>query len=408
MDDRGQIAIVAVFRSNFFYFILLYLIALTITVHYALFEMQLISDQLEEYKLYLLAIQNPTWHLFSSGEMYWSNLLNSCPMITHVPAWFQIVFHLPAELWFKLWPCLIYSLTPAFIYLSSRRYMDIPYSILSSGLVLCGFFFLFYPAMGRVSIAWGLLSGLIWAMASRRIAWATIFAVSLPFSHYGTSAIGILLVSPLLVTRNIKYLIPIGTLIATFVIWDFGICEVPYQLVSNFVKSSAVIPTVLTNPLSWANNFLFYSSGLYVTENVLKPVIMLSMAVFLPRIKENFTRKSLAYAIFVLLLLITNFSQFLLLVALASGVYLAIRRFDVQLSLLTVSGLIITLLGLFVPYINDSYGPARCWFTAILAFAPSLALGIKTISDYFKTPRYLIFALIILLYGVMSLNIRLL
>lgn len=175
-------------RIDWLLFLLIYATALGVTVAYAVGSQVIVSDQMTEYKLYLKYVVEGSW----SFEI--DDIVNSCLMVTLVPARVQRITHVDQELLFKVFPCIFYSLMPAFIYLITRRYTKVSYAALAAFLVMSSFFFMYYPAIGRVGVALGFMAGAVWSILSRRYIFATTLGILVVFSHYATGIILLLLI----------------------------------------------------------------------------------------------------------------------------------------------------------------------------------------------------------------------
>ena len=113
--------------------------------------------------------------------------LGSCLVSTSLPYYVAKLLCLDEKAVFRYLPCLFYSLMPAFVYLIARLYLDVPLSIISAVFILSGFQFLFFPDIGRIGIAQGLMAVVLWCLLSGHITVGVLVALLLVFSHYGTS-----------------------------------------------------------------------------------------------------------------------------------------------------------------------------------------------------------------------------
>ena len=175
-------------RIDWLVFVLIYAATLGVTVSYAVNSQVIVSDQLTEYNLYVKYVADGNW----SFEL--DNIVNSCLTVTLVPAWIQRITHVDQVALFKIFPCIFYSLMPAFVYLITRRYTRVSYAVLAAFLVISSFYFMYYPANGRVGVALGFIAGAVWAILSKRYIFATAFGVLVVFSHYATGVILLVLI----------------------------------------------------------------------------------------------------------------------------------------------------------------------------------------------------------------------
>ncbi|KKK52498.1 hypothetical protein LCGC14_3104310, partial [marine sediment metagenome] len=223
-------------------FVFIYLITFAGMLWYNLSHV-LVNDGVYEYRTYLLNIEN--------GWEFRQTLINSCLVTTWMSTLIQKATGWDSMLLFRVFPVIFYALMPAFTYLIAKRYLSIRYALVAVLIVLFNSHILYFPDMGRVGVAMGVMSGMIWALLEKRLIWAIVFALLLVFSHYGTSMIamglvGIAFLIPLVIRRKIfkHYLIIFCVLVVTVGLWHFGVAGY-----SGMVMSQTLLQTEQTGQI---------------------------------------------------------------------------------------------------------------------------------------------------------------
>jgi uncharacterized membrane protein len=151
----------------------------------------------------------------------------------------QRVTHWDAMTIFRVFPAFWYALMPMFVYLIARRYLIIRYAVVSSLVIIFSSYMFFFPDVGRVGIALGFAAGMLWALLTKRMIWAVIFALLVVLSHYGAAVIAIgaaCAVFGFYVLRKLlrfaidrrtffTYGVVIVVLVASTAIWHFGVAR---------------------------------------------------------------------------------------------------------------------------------------------------------------------------------------
>ncbi len=384
----------AFWRSNWVIFLAIYLVGLGITLYYALFKQVILSDQMQEYKIYLSVIQTGHWQWVSDS------IVNSCLTVTLLPAYMQRFTQIDAELVFKVWPCLLYPLMPAFVYLITRRYTNVRYAVLSSCLVLSSMYFLYYPAMGRVGIALAFLAGMVWGLLKRNYILSGLFAVAVVFSHYGTAAIAIILVLFVVVYMvarrrfNVDFRIAVSTLVilvSLFYVWHYVIVVESGRYVDNFALYSAdsaltAVPDIRQD-VSIVPDPTVNSANFYLLESR-DPVVQVAFGKTLSIM--NIPQK------------IEFVLSWLIVIILSLGlVYCVLRRkLTTPHAVIAVVAYSLILSAIVIPYISQAYGAVRTYFTSLVVLAPMFAIGIRDFSARFKLRGEWIGFGILLLYAL--------
>ena len=408
--------------------LIIYFLALGITLGYALTKTEIISDKAIEYLLYLEAVKSGSWHFVTD------NIVNSCLMITYIPAIIQRITHIDATLLFKIYPCFFYSLMPMFVYLTSRKYLNIWYSLISAFLILSNFYFLynsFYT--GRVGLAWAFFAGLIWAVLNQRFVWSLVLSILIIFSHYGTAYVAIIILGTawlvsLIIKRkwNKEYLnfgIVLAVLIAVTLVWHGAIARESGRYTEEFVKSALTLeptkPEDITekykqttspdqNPVVTTSNGQTSETQSVITSSTPDT----EKSVITQRIGTIFEleyKESVVQVAFGKTLPYMNIPQkiefvlsWLIVLLLTGGLLAALLRNKLSdihaIMAVTVYGLIV--LTVAIPYLSVFYGISRVYFTAMAIIAPCFAMGTQEVSKLLKINGYILPAIILVVYAL--------
>lgn len=377
----------------------IYLIAIGLTFTSSIFKMELVADSLTEYEYYLSIIESGKW----SYEV--NNLITSCVISTYIPAIVQRITHLEPQLVFRIFPCIFYSMMPAFSYLISRRYLNKRYSLLAVGFILSSFYFLYAPLICRIGIALGLWAGMLWAMLGKRIILASVFAFMVVIAHYGTAyyailAIGGMFVYMLALHRK-QELKTIGIVLAVLVVitagWHFGISWESGRYGRGFIKQAIE----MTAPESYVIAQYPDATRSEVSELKRAPEMKKSALFSLG------SRESVVQAAFGAYWPVMNIPQKIewglswLLVALLSVGVFAVWRFrllsDSHRGLVALAYIAI-LLAVIVPTISVYYGVVRLYFTGLPILVPCIVIGGKYLCSKVNIKAYYPLAAFILMY----------
>lgn len=374
--------------------------------------MPIVSDRAQEYTHYINIIANNGAFMFDGG------LIQSSLLATWFPAKIQLLFNLShTEIIFNLIPCLFYALMPAFIYLIARKYFNIGLSVLTAILPLSFFYFAYYSNLGRVSIAWGIIAGLIWAITSKKLIWSIIFCVLLVLAHYGTAYIMVMvLVVSLIVfiiarlckyqdkSKYLKFCSYLVVCITTITLCWFAIIAPRAGVIIN-----GVIKESLTAADTSKIEFVF-------PKGVPEEVRIKLEAEFNRNIEEGNTYKNLlalssrdstlqsAFGLnfpymntpqrieFIISWIVVGFISLGLLFAIKNKVLN-----DIHLVIGSTLYLAI-LMTIIIPEASIYYGVVRTYFTTLPALAPCFVIGTNIVSDRLKIYRYFLPAAIIIMY----------
>lgn len=343
----------------------IYIFTLAITVSYAIWRQVIMSDQAIEYSLYLMSVADGQIHLPAD------NIVGSCLTVTIVPACIQRITHWDAELVFKIWPCVSYSIMPVFTYLISRKYMSKSYAILSSMIVLSSFYFMYYPANGRVSVALGLLAGMLWGVLGKHYIWALVFGAGVIFSHYGTTYIALLLLSSSAayhLLRNWKEMDTrwlcsiLFVLVMTTGIWHWGVAWESSRYTKGFILNGIEsAKTALPNGGAEAPAIAEDKPGFYSLES--RDIV----------VQQAFGKYWSVMSFKQRLELVLSW-LFVLLISAGLLYALLKRKLSAEHRIMAVVMYCLLVLSTVVPYVSKAYGIIRVYFTALIVLAPLAAI----------------------------------
>lgn len=400
-------------KTDLIIFTAIYLYALTVAIVYAVTKLVIISDQTTEYELYLAVITN-----HGAWTRVTDSIVNTSVLLYMPPAWIQLAFHTDLLLTFKLYPCFLFALTPAFVYLASRHYLNIRYSVLSTFLILLDFYFINYPALGRVAIAWGLMSMLIWALAEKRVKTSCVLAFLLVFAHYGTTYICLGLLGGAAIwaairSKHIDWSLAAPTIVLAVIssVWYSTLITagtVPSYTRSLFTSSLASLTSPDISSIL-AANYLFNAPLPPILEATFKVVFVFGLGVML--LWSN--RHSSIYRIGIVFLyyfiigltisiLSVSWIMFVILgLSLGYVVYKKTGGFGVMQAL----AYSLIPLSIFVPRLSAAYGVGRVYFTIIIILAPVFMLGVQAAEKYMRLPQTSLAVLVLALFGIYTANI---
>lgn len=147
------------------------------------------SDMALEYEIYQKGLFYLKWVYVHDS------LVNSSLFTTILPAYVQHILNLSDNtIVFKIWPCLFFAGMPVVTYLIAKRYLSWPYAVLAAGYIMTHFYFIKYPAMGRVAVGWFFTALLLYGLLNNKVSLIAGSGVALVFAHYGSAlmAAGIL------------------------------------------------------------------------------------------------------------------------------------------------------------------------------------------------------------------------
>lgn len=355
--------------------LIIYLCALALTLWHGLTQ-SISSDQLQEYSIFLKEVKSGYWSLIPD------NIVNSCLTVTLIPALISKGLHLPAETVFRIFPCLLQSLMPVFSYLIVRRYYDRKWALAAPSLVLASYYFSYSSTMGRVGVAWAFLTILIWAALNKRWFWVLITGALLSVSHYGTVAVGLVMLVVLLGSSfiwegilsqkdKIKLGVSLGILLVGAVIWNYFIADSAGRYVLGFIK-----------------NFLGVGSTTGLPNLLPEPALRAALGVGLSQ--TTIPQR------------IEFISSWTIIAVIVFGFLVSLKRSSFDRNYTVLGTFMFTLVGmaLISPFISTYYGAERLYFTGIPLYAGYFIQLPYTVFKKHKIVGYILTYSLLLVYGL--------
>jgi len=375
--------IILVKNQNILIFGAIYLLTLTFMLNYNLTH-TVVNDGVYEYNVYLLNIKE--------GWLYRYSLVNSSLVSIWFPAMLQRITGIDPMIMYRVFPPFFYALAPAFVYLISRRYFGTRDSVVATLVVAFSSYILFFPDIGRVGAALGLLAGLIWALLGKKLLTSIAFSFLLVFAHYATPIIAIGLALVILAGRllwdrhNLKVtIVTLCTLLLFTGGWHFGISHYSGDSMLRTLvhpKEARLVPEGYT-PLVPVDipqgTFFELEARDYVTQEAFG---------------QHFSTNPIPLKIEIVI-------NWIVVGFITLGLYLALRNRSIdkifKVVLVALYGLTAT--SVIIPSISVFYGTQRVYFTASLVLATCFPVGVNWLSR--KThisPTWLTF-LVLGVYG---------
>ena len=322
--------------------------------------------------------------LQSGGWQFQSNsTIISCLMSTLVPAYIVRIFNLDPLTTFNIFPCLFLPLMPAFTYLIARTRLSVGHSICASALILlCSMFFY---RLDRVGIALGFLAVAVWCVITGREKRGFLFAMFIPFSHYGTTFYSVVLLGlPLIAmfvyrlikgTHSSKIFFPIAALVVvtiTIFMWYGVITKAPASAANSFINGA--IRSAMT-----ASNIPEYGQGI---DELISPRSLenedrhnfYSLSSREMLIQEAFGRGSNTWGVQKKAAFVVNW---LIMIVVSIGVFRVLRnrQFTPLSRVFTFIAYGLLALTVIIPYLSVHYGVGRVYFTGLILLAPAYSNG---------------------------------
>lgn len=370
--------------KNTLVFVVIYLSTFAIILQYNLSH-PLVNDNVFEYRDYLANI--------AVGWQYRNSSLNSCLIPVWFPSLIQRWTGWNPLLVFRLFPPFFYALMPAFVYLIAKRYLALKYAVISALVVVCSSYVLYFPDVGRIGIALGFMSGMVWALLERKLIWASVFAILVVFSHYGAAVIAIGItgsvlgctlllkwIKPKLHYGSIKpYLTTFCVLVILTWVWHFGIAKYSGDTMFTTMLQPWKAKAIMGQDWGEMNIFDMGSRD---------AVAQKAFGVTLPN--EPIPGK------------IEIASNWLVVVFLSLGLLIMLRNKTVDIPFkimaLALYGLIMATV--IIPQFSNYYGTIRVFFTALTLLAICFPFGIRWVAGRIHMSPFLLSAVVLILYAV--------
>lgn len=357
----------------------IYIIALVVTLKGI--PVTPVADRLDEFNNYQAMIASGGIIDFNAA-----GLVNSSLLAIWLPAKIHLLTNINSLILFNVVPCLVFPLMPAFVYLISRKHLNIYGAVISAGLILSCFYFLYSSDNGRVSIAWGILAALVWSILYDKKALVAIFAILLALSHYGTSyfflfassGVTICLLTSLFWKAKIKrelLTISITTIIlgVSIFVWYGYFAPSTDAVVKGFVASSITSASE--------------TSQIFTLENREKVI----QAAFGKTFSVMNTPQRIEFVF-----------SWLIVILMAYGLYYSVKHkvFSLTHRLLALAFYTAIVLTVIVPRFSVGYGIIRVYFTGLVVLAPCFYIGAKEAGKMIRMKKYLLPGIIVLVYAL--------
>ncbi len=391
--------VVSTVRKDWFISSCIYLVALLLTITDAKIQ----ADRLREYESYLQVIGGAT--TFNSG------LVGSSLLAVWLPAQIHLLTGFDATWVFKVFPCLLFSLMPAFVYLLSRRYLNRWDSLLAAGLILSSFYFAYNPSMGRVGIAWGILAVLMWSVVGRHWRTAILFSSLLVLAHYGTVYLTMFTVGftlLLLLVLRLKDKVDLKVVGITFVALLVGVTAW-FNLAAPYARNNVYL---------FIEQSVTGESGTLTTPAFVEALPEEEQQVLVEEFKEstrlqNFmrleSREQAVQAAFGKTLPYMNAPQkvefalsWIVVITLTGGLFYSYRRKILTPShqWLAVAFYLAAVVTTIIPHMSMFYGAVRVYFTGLSVLATCFVIGVNRFSSIIRMPKYILSTGIVIFYGL--------
>ena len=383
-------------------FLIIYSVAFALTASFSLRswdnEIKADGDFFREYAVYKQAIAGQL-NLRSDQN----RLLESCFFSTILPALIQRMTKIDPGLLFKIFPSAFSALMPAFVYLTVRQYLDVQYSLIAAILVISNFYFLYDSNIGRVGIALGFASGMVWVLLAGNAWLSILFAIAMILSHYGTTylmlyVIGLTWLVLLVIGQDtLRFAVALVTIGAGVFLWHFVIVKRTGKIIvraflgmvfnpkSDTLKrpiSCAVIPgiTRVEEADNWVQGFFrleHREAGVQVAFG------------------KTWRFMNIAQKIEWVL-------SWLIVLFLTAGLGIAAQQggFTIEFVVLGIIFYSAILLAIAIPHLSVFYGALRVYFSSLIVLAPCFVFGVKIISESVGLNGYLVAWFIIFWYAL--------
>lgn len=370
-------------NRNALIFGIIYLLTLAFMLNYN-FTHPVINDGVYEYHGYMLNI--------ADGWQYRYSAINSSLVSIWFPAMLQKMTGIDPLILYRVFPPFFYALTPAFTYIISRKYFGIRDSVVATLLVACSSYILFFPDIGRVGVALGVLAGLIWALLSKKLLTSVVFSFLLVFAHYATPLIAIGLVLVILVGRLLWDRINVrvtAAALCTLILftggWHFGIAHYSGDSMLWTLLHPGEARGILEDYIPGVRvdvpqgGFLELKSRDYVTQEA-----------FGRHFATNSTPLKIEVAI-----------NWIVVGLITLGLSLTLKNKSIdkifKVVLIALYGL--TTASVIIPSISVFYGTQRVYFTSLIVLAACFPVGTKWLAEKIHLPALSVSLAVLLVYG---------
>ena len=361
-------------------------------------------DWEREYHVYEDMLKG-NWRELQNHEM-----LSSAITVALFPYLIHRLTRLNAEMVFKIFPSFISALVPVFIYLIARQFLNVGYSTMASFYVLCTFFFLYSGILGRLGIALGFMSGVLYFLLTGNTLVASLLVVLVVASHYGTSHyllyiltaswIIMMIITPGLTPNDISIFTVLAVLALSIFVWH----RVIFKHTGDVMLGNLREALFFTSPTLDAPIYIASPDGSLIirpygfNEGKGKAHALFELEHRDPIVQVAFGRTWQYLNILQKVELVLSWLTVVLMIA---GLILSILwmgiTFYIILALVSFSAIVISVA---IPHVSIYYGVARTYLTALILLAPCFVVGIEALANIMEVNGYVLGFIIVVMYGL--------
>ena len=287
---------------------------------------------------------------------------------------------------YRIIPAVFFALMPSFSFLLFREFLPLPQSLISTFLILSSFYILYYPDNGRVGMANGILTVIVWSLFTGHLTVMLIFSILLILSHYGTSChftvIAVLSTATAVFFTEWTHLAVLSVfLIVLIYLWFYKLKPSTGTVISTFAAGTvSVNSNTLKTQVSTARYYKIVEDKsplrnffrIWYRESVVQAAfgVTLKTASFLQR-----TEFVLSWTI-----------------VLTVSIGLVLMPVPVLYKILASVSYLLILWTLLIPHMSVWYGISRVWFVSLIFLAPF----INIIPPYLSLPLIALFSFCII------------
>ena len=373
---------------------------LTVSLYYAFTTNYItVYDASRDYWLYNYYRVNPVWHQMEG--LY--ALQNTSLFSTYIPAIVQRITHLPAEGFFKVYISVWAASVPVVAYLISKKFVGKGLSLFSALYIMGWVAFYQGGSFARLNVAVAIFGLVILALLSNwrhRYIIAGIGASLLPFAHYGTAVIAVIIIGGywlcLLIKRSWRKTAYIGLLLLalTGVFWYWHAVEnkLAWAYLSALINDTSVMAKQ-----GALNSGVFDSvvlrDGQAAGSNM--PTSLMSrdritQAFFGVNNPDNAGVFRLNYYLL--------FFAWLTVMLMGYGAWVVLRGRYPDYKGMVFWSFVAIGLTILIPQISRGYGIEKVYYQAIVVTAPCLVLGGHKVASKLHIPAWVFLSAVLIPY----------
>lgn len=341
-----------------------------------------VYDAARDYWLFNYYRLNPIW-----VPMVGSNALQNTAIFTgYLPGVLQWITHISPDMLFKIYSSLGVAVVPVIAYLISRKVVSNLYSIFSAIYLIGWVAFYQGGSYLRLNFAVAMVGLIILTQLSnlslvRKTIVGCLLALLLPFAHYGTSFISLLVfggVSCMMLLRKdraktITYALITLAISVSFIAWQIALNPAAWVDIREVIHNSSTntVSTLstkdkITQVAFGANNTQLANNGLYSINYFLLFWAWLTVGTLLIGLRD-----------------------------LIRGKYLAEIKVIVVILLLSIVTTVV------ISPISQEYGLEKVFYMASIILGVPLVLGCRRIADWLHTDSWVTLSVIVLPYVIL-------